>query len=58
MLLWVIMCEQCEWGNPVVDMLKELIEKYTDWVEHTDDFTEQTVLEEILDDLKALVRGR
>lgn len=42
----------------MVDMIEELIEKYQDWVEHTDDFTEQTVLEEILDDLKGLVRDR
>lgn len=42
----------------MVDLVLELIEKYEDWSEHTDDFTEQTVISEILDDLRSIVRGR
>ncbi len=52
------MCQMCEWRNPVVNHLEELVEKYLDWVEHTDDFTESTVLNEVIDDLKSVLRGR
>lgn len=50
------MCEQCEWGNPVIDLLEALIEKYQDALDCADDYAEQNILSEIVDDLKRVLR--
>lgn len=36
------------------DLLEEMIEKWEDVIEHSDDYEEQTLAQEFLDDLKAL----
>lgn len=35
-------------------MLDALVDKYVDWFEHTDDYTERNVIEEVLTDLREL----
>jgi hypothetical protein len=39
------------------ELLDELIEKWEDVITHTDDFEEQTLASEFIDDLKLLKRG-
>lgn len=50
------MCEQCEWENTMPD-LAILVDKYQDWLDTADDWTEKNIVSEILDDLKALAHG-
>lgn len=50
------MCEQCEWGSPVILQIEELLEKYEDALACADDYTEQNLLSEIVDDLKTVLR--
>jgi len=38
----------------MIDAIEEIIEKWEDVITHTDDFEEQTLAQEFIDDLKLL----